>query len=142
MPPMTVRLLTLTAALLVSGAGCSDTDLLTAPTSAARVDGTWTLVQLTSTGVTLTEAKSASRFALTLAGDRSLLKADCNTCAGEFRLDADVITLGLQACTKAFCQSSPLDTQVTAALEGKHTVRLDATRLVLTSTRGEARFER
>jgi heat shock protein HslJ len=139
---MTLRLLTLTAALLVSGAGCSDTDLLTAPTSAARVEGTWTLVQLTSTGVSLNEARSASRFALTLAGDRGLLKADCNTCAGDFRLDDDVITLSLQACTRAFCQSSPLDTQVAAALDGKHTVRLDATRLVLTSARGEARFER
>lgn len=139
---MTARFLTLTAMLAFSVAGCSDTDLLTAPTSVARVDGTWTLVQLTSPGVTFTEAKAVSRFALTLAGDRCLLKADCNSCAGDFRLDGDVITLNVQACTRAFCQSSPLDTQVAAALQGAHTVRLDATRLVLTSTRGEARFER
>lgn len=142
MPRMTSRLLILAAVLLATAAGCSDTDLLTAPTSAARVEGTWTLVQLTSNGVSLNEARSASRFALTLAGDRGLLKADCNTCAGDFRLEGDVITLSLQACTRAFCQSSPLDTQVAAALEGRHTVRLDATRLVLTSARGEARFER
>lgn len=130
------------AVIVLATTGCSEGDLLTAPTSSARVDGTWSLVQLTTSSVSLTEARSASRFVLTLAGDRGLLKADCNTCAGEVRLDGDVITLDLQACTRAFCPSSPLDTQVVQALNGAHTVRLDASRLQFQSARGEARFER
>lgn len=137
-----LRMSLLAAALAVSAAGCNEGDLLTAPTASARVDGTWNLVQLSAGGVSLTEAKSQSRFVLTLAGDRALFKADCNTCAGDFRLDGDQITLTPQACTRAFCQSSPLDTQVVAAITGTHTVRLDAVRLQLTSPRGEIRFER
>ncbi len=123
-------------------AGCSEGDLLTAPTSAARVDGTWNLVQVTGGTLALTEAKSASRFQLTLASGRALLKADCNTCAGDYVLDDDQITLSLQACTKALCSSSPLDTQVVTAVDGSHTVRLDASRLQFQSARGEVKFER
>ena len=134
--------LTMVAVLVALTAGCSEGDLLTAPTTSARVDGTWSLVQVTSGSLSLTEAKAASRFVLTLAGDRALLKADCNTCAGDFRLDNDVISLSLQACTRAFCQSSPLDTQVTQAVDGSHTVRLDASRLQFSSSRGDIRFER
>jgi len=130
------------ATLLALGAGCSEGDLLTAPTSAARVDGTWSLVQVTGGTLSLTEPRASSRFVLTLAGDRALLKADCNTCAGDFRLDNDVISLSLLACTRAFCPSAPLDTQVTQAVSGSHTVRLDASRLQFTSARGEIRFER
>ncbi len=139
MPRRVLTALVLVAAL---SAGCSEGDLLTAPTPSARVDGTWNLVSATTGALSLTEAKTANRFVLTLAGDRALLKADCNTCAGDFRLDGDVITLNLQACTRAFCQSSPLDTQVTQAVNGAHTVRLDATRLQFSSSRGEIRFER
>jgi heat shock protein HslJ len=126
----------------VTVAACNEGDLLTAPTAAARVDGTWNLVQVTAGTLSLTEAKSAARFQLTLASDRALLKADCNTCAGDYSLAGDRLTLSLQACTKATCQSSPLDTQVLAAVDGPHTVRLDASRLQLQSSRGEIRFER
>lgn len=129
-------------ALALAAAGCNEGDLLTAPTAAARVDGTWNLVQLTSGSVALTEAKAAARFQLTLASDRALLKADCNTCAGDYLLAGDRLTLTLQTCTKAVCVSSPLDTQVMAALEGAHTVRLDASRLQFQSSRGEIKFER
>lgn len=122
--------------------GCQEGDLLTAPTSAARIDGTWRLVKMESGGVGLTEAPTAGRFAITFADDRVLLKAECNTCAGSTRLDGDVLTIEPLACTRAFCLSSPLDVQVTRAVEGSHSVRLDATRLVLTSARGEVRFER
>lgn len=139
---MSRRLLPALALLAALTAGCSEGDLLTAPTPSARVDGTWNLVSATNSTIALTEAKTSSRFVLTLAGDRALLKADCNTCAGDFRLDGDVITLSLQACTRAFCQSSPLDTQVTQAVNGSHTVRLDATRLQFSSARGEIKFER
>lgn len=128
--------------LLAATAGCNEGDTLTAPTSSARVDGTWNLVQIASSTVTLTEARTANRFALTLAGDRALLKADCNTCAGAFLLDGETITLSLQACTRAFCPSSPLDTQVVQAVDGQHTVRLNVSRLQFTSPRGEVRFER
>lgn len=136
------RLLPALALLAALSASCSEGDLLTAPTPSARVDGTWNLVSATAGALSLTEAKTANRFVLTLAGDRALLKADCNTCAGDFRLDGDTISLSLQACTRAFCQSSPLDTQVTQAVSGAHTVRLDATRLQFSSSRGEIKFER
>jgi heat shock protein HslJ len=132
----------LLVAMAATAPACSEGDLLTAPTPSARVDGTWTLLQLNASGLALTEAKASSRFALTLAGGRCLLRADCNSCAGDFLLEGDAITLRLDACTKAVCASSPLDTQVVMAVAGTHTVRLDASRLQFTSSRGEIRFER
>ncbi len=139
---MRLRALVTLTVLAVGASACNEGDRLTAPTAAARVDGTWSLVSVAGGTLSLTEAKSTSRFVLTLAGDRALLKADCNTCAGDFQLDGENITLRLQACTRAFCQSAPLDTQVTQAVDGTHTVRLDATRLQFSSSRGEIKFER
>jgi heat shock protein HslJ len=132
----------LIAALIAAGSACSESNLLTAPTAAARVDGTWRLVQLTSDGVSLTEAPTAGRFSMTLADDRVLLKAECNTCAGNAALSGDVLTFTTLACTRAVCASAPLDLQFAQAVVGSHTVRLDATRLHLTSSRGEIRFQR
>lgn len=139
---MRLRRLTAVALLALLSQGCQESDLLTAPTSAARIDGTWRLVKMESGGVALTEAPTAGRFAITFADDRVLLKAECNTCAGGTKLVGDVLTVEPLACTRALCASSPLDVQVTQAVQGSHTVRLDATRLVLTSDRGEVRFQR
>lgn len=132
----------LTAVLVVAAAGCSEGDLLTAPTSAARLDGTWHLASLQTGSVSHTEPSSERRFTITFADDRMLVKADCNTCAASTTLDGDVLTVSLLACTKAVCTTAPLDTVFTTTLETSHTVRLDASRLQLTSTRGELRFER
>jgi heat shock protein HslJ len=129
-------------ALVATTSGCSETDLLTAPTSAARVDGTWRLIQLDGAGVSHSESFTAGRFAMTLADDRVLVKADCNTCAGTAVLAGDLLTVTALACTRAVCASAPLDLQFTQAVAGSHTVRLDATRLHLTSSRGEVRFQR
>lgn len=139
---MALRRLACAVLLAAIGHGCSESNLLTAPTSAARIDGTWRLVKMESGGVALTETPTAGRFAITFADDRVLLKAECNTCAGTTDLTDDVLTVNPLACTKNICQGSPLDVQVATAVEGKHTVRLDATRLVLTSPKGEVRFER
>lgn len=139
---MRLRRFAAVAILALLAQGCQEGDLLTAPTSAARIDGTWRLVKMESGGVALTEAPTAGRFAVTFADDRVLLKAECNTCSGSTKLNGDELTIEPMACTRAFCQSSPLDVQVTAAVQGTHTVRLDATRLVLTSPRGEVRFQR
>lgn len=136
-----VRMLLLVA-VAATTVSCSEGDLLTAPTPSARVDGTWTLVQLNASGLSLEEPKATSRFAFTLAGDRCLLRADCNTCAGEFQLAGDALTVRLDVCTRNVCVSAPLDAQVQTALNGTHTARLDASRLQLTSARGEIRFER
>jgi heat shock protein HslJ len=79
---------------------------------------------------------------MTVADDRVLLKAECNTCAGTAALNGDVLTFAALACTRALCASAPLDLQFAQAVAGTHTVRLDATRLHLTSARGEIRFQR
>ncbi|MEZ5292396.1 MAG: META domain-containing protein [Vicinamibacterales bacterium] len=132
----------LAALVLLAAAGCSEADLLTAPTSSARLDGTWHLASLQTSAVSHTEPASERRFTLTFADDRLLVKADCNTCAASTTLDGDVLTVSLLACTKAICTTTPLDTVFTTSLETSHTVRLDASRLQLASTRGELRFER
>jgi heat shock protein HslJ len=106
------------------------------------MDGTWRLVQLTSAEVSHTESPTGGRFSMTLADDRVLLKAECNTCAGTAVLSGDVLTMAALACTRAVCAGAPLDLQFAQAVAGSHTVRLDATRLNLTSSRGEIRFQR
>lgn len=73
--------------------------------------GSWQLVSLTEAGKTSVKVSSPERFTATFGsgGEVSLL-ADCNRCAGSYRAQGSGLTVGPMACTRAYCQSAPLDT--------------------------------
>ena len=132
------------ALLLATGAAsCSKDETLTSPTSSAQIDGTWRLIQMTSSAGVPNEELTAGRFNVTFANAGVQAKADCNTCAGAATLSGAPLTVGALACTRAACASAPLDTRFTGLLDGPLTVRVNARLLQLNnSTGGELRFEK
>ena len=129
--------------LAVGAAACSKDDTLTSPTSSAQIDGTWRLIQMTSSAGVHNEELTAGRFSVSFANAAMQAKADCNTCAGAATLSGATLTVGALACTRVACASAPLDTRFTSLLDGPLMVRVNARLLQLNnSTGGELRFEK
>ena len=127
----------------VGAASCSKDDTLTSPTSPAQIDGTWRLIQMTSSAGVHDEELTAGRFNVAFANAALQAKADCNTCAGAATLAGATLTVGPLACTRAACASAPLDTRFASLLDGPLTVRVNARLLQLNNaTGGELRFEK
>jgi heat shock protein HslJ len=113
-------------ALGLGVAACADsTGNLTAPTpptgtggsGAASQDpsglmGSWQLVSLAQTGQAPVHVASPDRFTALFGQDgRVSLRADCNRCSGGYKAKGAGLIVGPMACTRAYCQSAPLDTQ-------------------------------
>jgi len=130
------------AVLIAIGTASCSSDTLTSPTSAAQLNGTWRLSQITQGGTVHNEDLNAGRFNVTFATDRLDAKADCNTCSGPATLSGSTLTVGALACTRAACASAPVDTRFTSVLSGAVTVRINDRLLQLNSAQGELRFER
>ena len=121
-------------------AGPSDSVDLTDP----RLAGAWTLVSQQPAGDALATPPPGTQFTLQIADGRAAVRADCNRCGGAASVSAGNVTLGpALACTRAFCvASSPFDDRFVHILAGDHAVTLEGETLVLTSSRGIARFRR
>ena len=132
------------AALLLSAAlaSCSN-DSLTAPTSAAQLDGTWRLFQMTSSAGVHNEDLNAGRFNVVISGSTLTAKADCNSCSGTSTLSGATLTVSPLACTFALCASEPIASRFTGLLTGALTVRVNDRLLQLNDAQGgELRFEK
>lgn len=131
------------AIAVTAGAGACSEEGLTAPTSAAQVNGTWRLQQMTATGNAVhNEDLNANRFSATFSTGRVELKADCNTCTGAANISGATLSVNALACTRAACASAPLDTRFSAFFDGAITVRVNSRLLQLNSDRGELRLEK
>lgn len=107
----------LTVPTPVPGAGSSGASSQDGPSLA----GSWQLVSLAETGKTPVKVSSPERFTATFGSDGQVsLLADCNRCSGSFKAQGSGLTVGPMACTRAYCQSAPLDTQY-AGLVGQAT---------------------
>ena len=132
------------AALLLSAvlASCSS-DSLTAPTSAAQLDGTWRLFQMTSGDGVHNEDLTAGRFNVVISGSTLTAKADCNSCSGTSTLSGATLTIGPLGCTFALCASESIASRFTGLLTGALTVRVNDRLLQLNDAQGgELRFEK
>lgn len=122
-------------ALGLGAAACAEsTGNLTAPTpptgsggsgaasqAPAALAGNWELVSLAQTGQAPVRVSSPERFTAAFGDDGRLsLRADCNRCAATYKTQRTGLTVGPMACTRAYCQSAPLDTQY-AGLVGEAT---------------------
>jgi heat shock protein HslJ len=141
---MTVSRLVMAAVLACAASACSNSnDSLLSPSNTAPLDGTWRLTRMTSAAGVHDEALSANRFNVTFTGSSLSAKVDCNRCGGSSTLADNTLTLGPLACTRAACQSSPIDTQFEALLSGTKTVTVSDRVLVLSGADGSAlRFEK
>jgi len=114
------------------------------PLSGGLVGATWQLTAIEKTGQA-PEAVPAGLFALELrdSGDIHLV-ADCNQCNGRYRLGEGTLEVegGVLACTRAFCQSAPLDTDYVDLVAGVRSWEADASHLTLSGDAGRLSFAR
>jgi heat shock protein HslJ len=81
-------------------------------------------------------------FTIALVDGRISIRSDCNRCVGAATVADASLEVGLLACTRAFCPSSPVDNQFEAAIQGRHTVLVNDARLTLSSERAVLTFVR
>lgn len=114
-------------------AGASSQDLL----------GSWQLLSLTETGQPTVSVPPSEVFMATFGDDRRVsLVADCNRCTGGYTAKSNTLTVGPMACTRAYCQSAPLDTTFAGLVSGATTWTSSGTGLELRCDAGVLRFQR
>jgi heat shock protein HslJ len=93
------------------------TDSGDSATTAARSGllGTWQLVSLTEAGQGTLSVAEPERFTVAFTPDgRASLRADCNRCSAAYESRSNGLSVGLMACTRAYCASAPLDSSFVA----------------------------
>ncbi len=103
---------------------------------------TWTLRSFTDSLGQSVSLPGRATFTIAFADGRVNIQSDCNRCTGAATAQEGSVDIGLLACTRAFCSSSPVDSQFEQALQGRHTVALQGSRLTLSSSRAVLDFAR
>jgi heat shock protein HslJ len=125
----------------LAGAACDDETLIS---PSAAVEGSWRLYQLEQRG-TFTNVNDPERFVVRFEdGGRMSVRADCNSCSGTYRFDANgrIDVDDVIACTRVFCASAPFDTAFVDLLAASDRWFTEGGNLVLGSDQGSLRFRR
>ena len=106
----------------VAAMGCGDS-----PTSPSELTGrTWRLVSIEPASGSSTVVTDPSRYSIEFISETRLaVRADCNTCSGNYTLSGTTFSIGALACTRAFCGESSLDTVFTQGLNDANTLTLE-----------------
>lgn len=86
--------------------------------TASELQGLWKLERLVKAGQAPSALSASDRFSAEFTSDRVLLVADCNRCSGSYTAGAGTLHVGPMACTRAYCQSAPLDTDFAMLVSG------------------------
>lgn len=127
----------LAVAIAVSAAACGES--VTGPVGDVR-GTTWRLESLQRAGAPAVTPPPGT-FTLRFAEDGRLeVRADCNGCGSTFELAGSSLSVGVLACTRAFCPSAPFDTEYVTLVDEATTVERDGSALVLRGPSGVLRF--
>lgn len=128
---------------------CDESLAAPSPTSqsaaaAPVTDGVWRLQSFLRADSTSVPVPDPDRFTIEVAADgRLAVRADCNRCSGSYSQSSGELKVGtVMACTKAFCSTSPFDSQYTAALSDATLVRATDATLEFSSSAGVLKFVR
>jgi len=113
--------------------------------SAAIPAGTWRLASLREAGQPEVVVGQPGLFTAEFGADgRVSLVADCNRCGAGYRAGDRDLSVGLMACTRAYCvATAPLDTTYTVLVNNARTWSVSGDgRLELASDAGTLRFQR
>jgi heat shock protein HslJ len=112
--------------------------------TASVTDGIWKLQSFQRADTTVVPVPDPSRFTIEVTPDgRLAVRADCNRCSGSYSQSSGALRIGAaMACTRAFCSTSPFDTQFAAALSDATLVRATDTTLEFVSAAGVLKFAR
>jgi heat shock protein HslJ len=138
---MRVAKLKLTSIAIVIGlAGCGGEDT-TGPSTIPS--GIWKLGTLQRADWSVVAISDPDLFTAEFADDgRLTVRADCNRCGASYESAGGSLSVGLMACTLAYCQSAPLDTQYASILQGAESFDSSGDTLTIRGPSGTLRFQR
>jgi heat shock protein HslJ len=106
-------------------------------TAASPLQGKWRLQRLQKSDQTIVQVQEPDRFVADFAADGKVqLVADCNRCSAGYSAGASALSVSPMACTRAYCQSSPLDTDFAQLVSAATTWSVGADQLTLRSPEG------
>lgn len=136
---MNKRIAALALPLAVGLAACEG---FTGP-SKSSLEGRWELVSLQPAGQPAVPAPAGASFNAEFGTDGRLsLAADCNRCGSTYEAGSGTLSVGLMACTLAYCPTAPVDTQFSGLVQASQNWRLDNGELELRSAEGTLRLRR
>jgi heat shock protein HslJ len=118
------------AVLLLALVSCATSP--TAPSELVLPGITWKLRSIQRAGFPTIDIPVPERFTLLFTDDqRAVVRADCNTCTGQYELGGPNLQLGPLACTRAFCGADSPDTSFLNALAAEVSVSRNGRTLTL-----------
>ena len=89
------------------------------------------------------QAPGSATFTAELGTDGRLsLAADGNRCGSTYEAGSGTLSVGLMACTLAYCPTAPVDTQFSGLVQASQNWRLENGELELSSKEGTLRLRR
>lgn len=127
--------------LAVAASACGTSP--TGPEPVVFEDVTWRLESLSYSDGSTETIEDPDAFTALFASDGRLhAQADCNVCNGSYGSDGAAISVGLMACTRAYCLSAPLDTDYIGVLQAATTISLSDDKLLLRAPDASLTFRR
>jgi heat shock protein HslJ len=127
--------------VLTACAGCGGSGSTRSETVPLQTGVEWRLESFVPPSGAAVAVTNPSLYTLRFGADGTLAaRADCNRCAGPYRVAGASLTVGPLACTLAACPVPTLGDQYTQALGGVASYVQTPTALVLTGNAGTLHF--
>jgi heat shock protein HslJ len=108
----------------------------TSPSETWDSQGVWQLQSIGSTAI-----PNPENYTLQFSPDGSVqVRADCNSCFGDYEANGNEMTIGPLGCTRAFCGQGSFSAEYVAALSGTSAFVRRGDSLDITSSSGTMNF--
>ena len=126
---------------LAASPGCGGSGGTRSETIPLRTNVEWQLESFAPPSGTAVPVTDPSLYTVRFSADGALVaRADCNRCAGPYRITGASLTVGPLACTLAACPVPTLGDQFTQALSGVKSYVQTSSELMLTGDAGTLHF--
>ena len=127
--------------LLLAGLALVSCETATLPSSVSDVQGQWELQAFELNDGNVVNVPNPEKFTAQFGADDSLnLTVDCNACNGSYEASGNSLSIGLLACTLAYCGDDSLDTMYMQALDSISTYARQGQELRIDYADGTMRF--
>lgn len=127
--------------ILIAAWACTSCDSGASTSSLFEAQGRWQLQNFALDDGSTTEIPFPENYTIRFNADgNAQVRADCNLCTGDYQVESTTLTIGLLACTRAFCGPDSFDNQYIAALSSTSSYTRRGDELSLDYTGGAMRF--
>ena len=127
--------------LLLAGVVFVSCDTATIPSAVSDVQGQWELQAFELNDGSTVPIPNPEKFTAQFGADDSLnLTVDCNACNGSYEASGNSLSIGLLACTLAYCGNDSLDSTYMRALGSISTYARQGQELRMEYADGTMRF--